>query len=598
MFRQRELGITKHFIGAFVLIIIIPFMLFITIFYKYYSTSLIQRSMDQIDQQLDIASNSMNAELKRASLTIATIANVSDHVILDAVSEWSNSASSVEKIQIARDIDAYLNIISNYSNEIVSVIFTLKDGGYYYFKNPPAISDSSIRNLPWYQEALRSSNGTTVIVDSLNGITSDQQDMFTFLLHPDRSLETEVEMVYLTTHASLPDFIQSNPEIKQFIIDRNGNRIVNQNNHDKVDPEIMMELSKMVQKPSHDRDDDYSYVQINGENKLLKLYSFEKTDWSIVNILDESMVTRDADQFLKMSVMFLFGSFAFFILFLLWFFQDILRPLQNLIVAMRKVEKGDFLTEVKADGRGEVKRLGYSFNRMVSQIRDLIAERDSKERARSQAEIEALQSQINPHFLSNTLNSVRLMAMIAKTDNIRKIIDSLSALLIHVFREPNSLAPIGQEIKVLESYVHIMQVRYGGKLNIQFNIDDTLLDYSMPKMLLQPILENAIFHGLDQQDMNELIEVKAIRHELGVCFTITDYGKGMTEEQVRGLLQQGEKLQRGNFSGLGVHNVLKRLELNYGHPYGLEIDSELGRGTIVTILLPLEHELSLKGRAV
>ncbi|KGE18833.1 cache domain-containing sensor histidine kinase [Paenibacillus wynnii] len=585
MFRHREIGITKYFIGVFVLIIIVPFILFITIFYKYYSASLIQRSMYQVDQQLDIASNNMNAELKRASLTTATIANVNDHMILDAVSEWSRSSTSVEKIRIAREIDAYLNIISNYSNEIVSVIFTFKDGGYYYFKNPPAISESSIRNLPWYQEALRSSNGTTFIVDSLNGITSDKQDVFTLLLHPERSLELEVEMIYLTTHASIPDFNHSNPEIQQFIIDRNGNRIVNQNNHDKVDPEIMKKLSKMLQKQSHD--DDYSFIKINGENKLLKLYSFEKTDWSIVNILDESMVTRDADQFLKISLIFIFGSFALFILFLLWFFRDILRPLQHLIRAMRKVEKGDFLTEVKADGRGEIKRLSFSFNRMISQIRDLIEERDYKERARSEAEIEALQSQINPHFLSNTLNSVRVMAMIAKTDNIRKIIDSLSALLTHVFREPNSLARIGQEIKVLESYVHIMQVRYGGKLNIQFHIDDTLLNYSMPKMLLQPILENAIFHGLDQQNMNELIEVKAIRHELGVCFTITDYSKGMTDEQVRGLLQQGEKYQRGNFSGLGVNNVLRRIELNYGHPYGLEIDSKLGGGTIVTILLPL-----------
>ena len=587
MFKQKDREITLHFIRTFILIIIIPFILFISIFYKYYSTSLIHKSIDQMDQQLDAASKNMNSELKRASLTISTIANVNDHTILDAVSAWSRSSSSVEKIQLAREIDAYLNIISNYSNEIVSVIFTLKDGGYYYFKNSPTISDSSIRNLPWYQETLRNSNGTAVIVDSLNGITSDKQDMFTLLLHPDQSLETEVEMVYLITHASLPDYIHKNPDIEQFMIDRNGNRIVNQNFHDKVDPEILMELSKMLKKPTHDRDEDYTFININGANKLIKLYSFEKSDWSIINILDENIVTSDANQFLKISIIFIFGSFALFLLFLLSFFKDILRPLQNLIRAMRKVETGDFFTEVKADGRGEIKRLGYSFNRMVSQIRDLMQERDLKERARSQAEIEALQSQINPHFLSNTLNSVRLMAMIAKTDNIRKIIESLSALLTHVFREPNSLAPIGQEIKVLESYVHIMQVRYGGKLNIQFDIDDTLLNYSMPKMLLQPILENAIFHGLDQQNMNELIEVKAIRHELGVSFTITDYGKGMTDEQIRGLLQQGEKYQRGNFSGIGVDNVLQRIELNYGHPFGLEIDSQLGRGTIVTILLPL-----------
>ncbi|WP_160308909.1 cache domain-containing sensor histidine kinase [Paenibacillus sp. DMB20] len=538
-------------------------------------------------QRLDIASNNLNSELKRASLTIATIANVNDHMILDAVSKWNRSTSSVDKIQLARDIDSYLNIISNYSNEIVSIIFTLKDGGYYYFKNPPTISDESFRALPWYQEALRSSNGTTVIVDSLNGITSDKQDMFSFLIQPESSLETEVEMVYLTSHASLPDFIHTNSEVQQFIVDRSGNRIVNQNNQYKVDSETMSEVSKLLEKQSQNQDKDYSFIKINGEDKLLKLYSFEKAHWSIVNILDKSIVTSDADQFLKLSLAFLFGSIAFFLVFILWFFRDILRPLQNLIRAMRKVEKGNFQAEVKADGRGEIRRLGYSFNRMVSQIKDLMEERDLKERARSQAEIEALQSQINPHFLSNTLNSVRLMAMIAKTDNIRKIIDSLSALLTHVFRDPNSLAPIGQEIKTLESYVHIMQVRYGGKLNIQFNIDGSLLDYRMPKMLLQPILENAIFHGLDQQNLNELIEVKANHHDLGVCFTITDHGKGMTEEQVRGLLQQGEKYQRGNFSGLGVHNVLQRIELNYGYPYGLKIDSQLDWGTIVTILLPL-----------
>lgn len=100
MFRYRDKGITKHFIGTFVLIIIVPFILFITIFYKYYSASLIQRSIDQVDQQLDIASNNMNSELKRASLTIATIANVNDNMILDAVSAWSRSATSVEKFNL------------------------------------------------------------------------------------------------------------------------------------------------------------------------------------------------------------------------------------------------------------------------------------------------------------------------------------------------------------------------------------------------------------------------------------------------------------------------------------------------------------------
>ena len=262
---------------------------------------------------------------------------------------------------------------------------------------------------------------------------------------------------------------------------------------------------------------------------------------------------------------------------------------------MKNVEKGNFDETIEIKRNDELYQLGESFNTMVRQIKRLIIERDLKERQRNQAEIEVLQSQINPHFLSNTLNSIRLMAMIAKVDSIKDMTDALIKLVHASFAKQGKFIPIAEEIENLNSYLHIMKVRYGDKFDTYFEIEEGLEQYYVLRLILQPIVENSILHGVSELEKKGLIRIKGYKIEHDVFFEIEDNGVGMTQEQVERLLEDDKSNTRG-FSKIGIKNVDKRIKLNHGKNYGLKIDSIYGQYTRITIKLPAtvkkEGELS------
>lgn len=588
MIKNRSIYYT--FMKAFTLLIMIPFLLFVILFYQIYSTSLINSSITQAVEPLNQLSSSVNRELKRAMMMISTINNANGQInnangqmITETVTKWHQTDSADNKVDLARNIDSSLNYLFNYSNEIESVIFYMKDGGHYYYKNSSVVPEADVRSSKWYQDALLNHQGNAVVANTLRGVTLNQKDMFTILLSPKPSLNNDVEMIYLMMHTNLFEIFQSKEKLERFIVDQNGQLIFK----DDIESASKMSQLAVIQDVARQQlNKPYFSVELDGQKKIVKMYPLEKTDWFIVNILDEKQITKDADRFLLITLVVSFGIFLLFILFLRWLFTGILGPVSRLIMAMKQVEQGKLEVSIEPRGIGELKRLGHSFNRMVYEINYLIKERDAKERARSQAELDALQSQINPHFLANTLSSIRIMAMIAKSDNIRKVIESLSRMLSHVFRAPGELAVIKQEIQVLEDYVYIMKVRYGGTFEVKFDIDEALYEYRMLKMLLQPILENSIFHGLNQEG-NGMIEVKGTLLEDGIRFVITDNGIGMTEEQIHTLLDHnGGQEYNTRFSGMGIANVMKRIALNYGEPYGISIESEVGGYTKVMLWLP------------
>ena len=334
---------------------------------------------------------------------------------------------------------------------------------------------------------------------------------------------------------------------------------------------------------------------LNKNKELVSSESIKKIGWKVINITPYEELTEEVQKASMTVVFIIIVLLLLFMVFSLTFFREIIIPINGLMKKMKNVEKGNFDEAIEIKSSNELYQLGESFNRMVRQVKFLIIERDLKERQRNQAEIEVLQSQINPHFLSNTLNSIRLMAMIAKTDSIKNMTNALIKLLQASFAKRGKFISVSEELENLESYLHIMKVRFGDKFDTFFEIEEEVKGYSVLRLILQPIVENSILHGVSELDNKGLITVKGYKKEHKLYFEIEDNGVGMTQEQIEKLLEDSESNSKG-FSSIGIKNVDRRIKLNHGNEFGLFIESEPGSYTRITIHLPAmvkkEGELS------
>lgn len=253
---------------------------------------------------------------------------------------------------------------------------------------------------------------------------------------------------------------------------------------------------------------------------------------------------------------------------------------------MRIVENGNFDAGMDVKGSDEIYQLGKAFNRMVKKIQNLIEERNLKEKEKNEAEMEALQAQINPHFIANTLSTIRFMAMIAKVDNIKEMTEAFINIVTSSFNRKSCFHTIETEIHVLESYVYIMQVRYGNTFEVNFEADEEVKSCFILKMLIQPIVENAIVHGLSDSEGDGKVVVRFKKEQDALLVEIEDNGVGITEEKIQKVLTEDQRSKKG-FTGLGINNVDQRIKLNYGDDFGLSIESELNRYTLFKVRLPL-----------
>jgi two-component system sensor histidine kinase YesM len=262
------------------------------------------------------------------------------------------------------------------------------------------------------------------------------------------------------------------------------------------------------------------------------------------------------------------------------------RPLKALAREMETVARGNFTARVEPCEFQELNKLGNAFNLMVAEIDLLTTEIKAEQKERIKAEIEALRYQLNPHFLCNTLNAIRMMASIAKNDAIKRMTQALMTITEDNLGRDDTVYSLGRELKNIDSYVYIMKVRYGDSFDFFKDIDSSLLSLGVPSMILQPIVENAILHGLHGLSRPGAITVAASRTEDTLRLEVRDNGFGMESEQVEHLFDCGTPADRG-LNRIGLYNVKRRVALLYGGAYDVRVWSYPGEGTVVSITLPI-----------
>jgi len=258
----------------------------------------------------------------------------------------------------------------------------------------------------------------------------------------------------------------------------------------------------------------------------------------------------------------------------------ITHPIRTMIRAILITGEGKFQVKFKEHGSFEFRVLMRKFNDMNDKIQKLIEENYGIKIREKEAEIKSLNLQLDPHFMHNTLNLISLISLEKGEDEISELITGLSYMMKYIVKKDN-LVTFEEDFTYLKSYISIMTKRFEGKFTIEFDVDPVLLQTTVPKFFLQPIIENALIHGFERLDRKGKLSIKCyIEHHVRV-FIVQDNGKGMTRDQV-------ERLMNQNGGSVGLNNVYRRIQAIYGENYGVTVQSAPGEGTIVTVRMPLE----------
>ncbi|MCC8107118.1 MAG: sensor histidine kinase [Clostridiales bacterium] len=274
--------------------------------------------------------------------------------------------------------------------------------------------------------------------------------------------------------------------------------------------------------------------------------------------------------------------------------KGITRPITSLSDAMKRFGQGDFEVSCEAEGEDEIAVLANSFNQMVNDIRILIDEAYEQEMMQQEIEMKSLQMQINPHFLYNTLDTINWIARLNGVDQIGDLTYSLGNLMRYSLSKKDFVT-IDEELKNIRDYVEIQNVRYGDRMTVSYETDLELQDTYVPKLLLQPILENAIIHGVEDKIEPALIQIRIYHEADDLYMVVEDDGVGMSQEAIERLLDlqpensMKKTIQRGHTS-IGVNNVNRRIQKVFGPSCGLQIQSQLGSGTKVTLRMRIMRQ--------
>lgn len=308
----------------------------------------------------------------------------------------------------------------------------------------------------------------------------------------------------------------------------------------------------------------------------------------LIQTFSESAILNTKRDFLVLIAAVFISVMTIGIILSIAFNRYMMKPLAKLRSRIELTSLGNFTVDPEIEWDHELGEIGRGINVLSKSIDHLLTKRIEDEKQKSELEYKMLQSQINPHFLYNTLNSIKIMATIQGATGIAEMTTALASLLRSISKGTSLLIPIEEEIKLIKDYFTIQNYRYGGMLSMNINVtDESILKCNILKFTLQPIVENSIFHGIEPKGGTGTITVTLYKKENDdICIDIKDNGIGITPEQIEQILSGKSNTKAEFFKDIGISNVNKRLQYEFGDEYGITIESEYGSYTIMRVTIP------------
>lgn len=450
----------------------------------------------------------------------------------------------------------------------------------------------------WYQAA-RQSNGKTILSSAVKNYTNipAQTDtpnldyvipVFKYLNNR-QSLQREGHLIMLFSTDmlfSLDDMEMKESGSSSLLCDNEGMVIFS-----SIPGEIGTKLTDPAMLQTAVKGEAGSLISKENHENIMVVYARSaSSQYHLIHKVPLSNILQNSGSMVHTILAALSLGLLFSLLLSLYLSSGFSKPVQYLVAKVNRIAKGNF--ETKEDHQTlfcvELATLNHSIDRMNDSITTLLKESILREAEKRKMEMQMLQLQINPHFLYNTLNSIKWMATLQGLDGIRTMVSSLGALLHAAFDKYAELIPLRQEMDILQYYLNIQQIKYKGSITFHVACEEkALLDSFIPKFTLQPLVENAIFHGIEpKHTMQGVVEIRIWKNEDTLCVSVYDDGVGIPQERMGQLIKM-QNTQKGR--NIGIANVHRRLQLFFGDAFGLEVQSELGQYTHVTVRIPYTY---------
>ena len=368
-----------------------------------------------------------------------------------------------------------------------------------------------------------------------------------------------------------------------FILDEDGN-IVYHPQQQQLYNELQTEYIDEVMNCQTD-------VLNMGDGDSARLYTISRSDttgWTVVSCSYISELLKKSEEAQIIYMLMAVVLVAIALLISSFMAKSITQPILKLQSSMALIQKGDFRAgNVEVESRNEIGSLTETFNVMTLRIQELMEQNINEQKAKRKSEMKALQSQINPHFLYNTLDSIIWMAESGKNEEVVLMTASLARLLRQNISNEEEEISIFDEVEYCRNYLTIQKMRYKDKLEFRIDVAPEITSCQIIKLVLQPLIENAIYHGLKYKESKGLLELIGYAAGEDIIFEIRDNGVGMDEETLNHIFERHTVNYRSN--GVGVYNVERRIKLTYGQEYGITYKSRPGEGTVARVCIPKER---------
>ncbi len=570
---KEKHSLRNQFFKATALLIILSLVIFMVMFQNFKQT--IKKQYGESEKQsVIVTGNNIDNILN-------DVENISNSIISN-----QELIYNIKKGEIAQLVD---NLYNYYiSSNIIEGIYVITPGGYHQVG---AELKDGVKNFPRYE--LDNTTGEIIWfptieknVKILSGsmtkryFSMGRKIIDIYSLKELGYINIEVDESVLT--GALTDLHEESSNI--FICDAMGNIIAGTDHEFKrIDNNNSSFFSTMV----GDSQPNYvSYLE-NGK-KYVAIYSpFNYGKWYIVKTVPEAVLYAEIN---KMQLYFIAGGIvSLFVMFYLSliYTRKITKPIEVMMNQMKEVEAGNLDVRVESNVYNELDNLSENFNHMLNQIKKLMDDIVTVEHNKNELELEVLHAQINPHFLYNTLNTIRWMAKIKGEDSIADALVALVKLLRVSISFGYSMISLQDEIEYIENYILIQRLRFNQLFEVHYDIKEEHKSLSIPKLILQPIVENSLIYGIDEADKREEpIIIKIFTREVDghLEIVVKDNGSGIEKEVLDNIFKQDQSINK--FSKVGLNNVNQRLKVYLGDSYGLQIVSSVGVGTTVIISVP------------
>ena len=344
---------------------------------------------------------------------------------------------------------------------------------------------------------------------------------------------------------------------------------------EKTDDELLKKIQERLPKKT----DSFS-IHENGEEQLVTYIFNKNLNQLFVYTMPYHYINSEVYAMLKQILVVVVFLVLLCIVIVAMVYQGIMSPIKRMLEFCREVSEGKLSVRIQDKHKDELSRLSGSMDHMADTIEHLMDQQKTQEKKKRELELQMLQYQLNPHFLFNTLNSLRFVAAMHKDQIVSDGIQALSSLLQNTLTNKNEYITIQEELENLENYFSILRIRYAGSFEYSFHVEeDELLSCLVPKLILQPLAENSVMHGSSDNGTVMEIQITCWRENKDVMIELSDDGKGF--EVTDDALAPHPERKR-----IGVANVNDRIQLNFGRKYGLKINSQPGKGTTCTLTLP------------